>query len=515
MKFEESVDNIGTISDLRRFARAHVVDYSRLKEEELRAALKKVKPQYIHRETVEMNFERAFYLEEDLTKRVISKAILMNILIEEVGFAIPSEVLEERVIQFEQKNIDLSNELDIQDLAVNKKSKRYSDLQLYNFVLNVTWEHRNTKSPDEANLLRRLRNRLNITEYEHRILETRLGKFPKANNEIHTRAEISEVRRFLQTLGLLVTIKEDKKGYFDLIPDELAEVIKKILGKEIRTEGYQLLLERKELKKKSFLQSTLSGFGYEVFLVESSASLVQKIIHRIKPSEILNILSMDQLYNMCSELGLMVSGTKEDRISRIIEYYDKMQIRTKDADDQREVYYEHFVELSFRNRELLRAKCLIDKDLEIEHYFEKATEYIFEKMLNHTPLNQPGSNRPDGLLSFRDMYLMWDNKSKEEPGLVNLKDHIKQFDNYIQNSDKPVPIFLVIAPDFTPDSELIAIKYSAEHISQNMVLITAAELKEIAEKWHSEKNKRNEEPFPLGLFGTPGRFNKEVINKLI
>ena len=151
----------------------------------------------------------------------------------------------------------------------------------------------------------------------------------------------------------------------------------------------------------------------------------------------------------------------------------------------------------------------------MEHYFEEATQYLFEEMLNHNPLNQPGSNRPDGLISFKDMYLMWDNKSKEEPGLVNLKDHIKQFDGYMNNSDKPVPIFLVIAPDFTTESELLSITYSAKNINRSIVLITAAELKAIAEKWNCESNKRRDEPFPLGLFGNSGRFNQKIVDQLI
>ncbi len=69
--------------------------------------------------------------------------------------------------------------------------------------------------------------------------------------------------------------------------------------------------------------------------------------------------------------------------------------------------------------------------------------------MNHTPLNQPGSNKPDGLLSFKDMYIMWDNKSKESPHEVDLNSHLTQFHGYMQNSNKHVPIFLVIAPLFT------------------------------------------------------------------
>ncbi|MCD6595222.1 hypothetical protein J7L68_06070 [bacterium] len=515
MKFDEAVDNIKNVTELRRFASAHVVDHSNLDEDKLREALKKVKPQYLHLETVKNTVEKAFYEEKDLDRRVLSKIIISNILLEEVGFALPSDILEEKVVSFEKMMIDKSNESDTYTLAGSRNSEHYSNLELYKFVLGVAWEHRNTKSPDEANLLRRLRKRLKITEYEHRILETKLGKFPKSNNELHTRSEVSRVRLYLQSMGLLVGIKDDNRNTFDIIPEELAQIIREILGKEIRNEGYKLLLERKEIRKKIVLQKILSKNGYKDLSDDKVDSLKQKIIRRVSPSSALEIFTNEQLYNMCSELGIAVSGSKTERIKRIIEYFDKMQIKTGDNKDPRAVYYEHFVELAFRERELLRAKNLIEKDLQIEHYFEQATQYLFENKLNHNPLNQPGSNRPDGLISFKDMYLMWDNKSKEKPGLVNLKDHIKQFDGYMNNSDKPVPIFLVIAPDFTPESELLAFTYSAEKINRNIVLITAAELKAISEKWSSKNNKHRDEPFPLGLFGNSGRFNKKIIDQLI
>jgi len=287
------------------------------------------------------------------------------------------------------------------------------------------------------------------------------------------------------------------------------------MGIEMRIEGFELLLARKELRKKDTLQCILSKTGYEIPPGETGKSLIQKIIRRAQSSEALKVLNNDQLYRICSDLGIHVGGSKDDRISRIIAFYDKIQIKTKEAEDPREVYFEHFSELSFRNRELLRAKGIIDKDLDIEHYFEKATDYIFEKMLNHTPLKQPGSNRPDGLVTFKDMYIMWDNKSKEEPGLVNLQEHISQFDSYMNHSDKPVPSFMVIAPGFTSESELLAIRYSAENINRNILLITAAEFAELAEKWSSEKNKRRDEPFPLGLFVNSGRFKKAIISQLM
>ena len=55
------------------------------------------------------------------------------------------------------------------DLACGQKdSQRYRDLELYSFILSVAWENEDEKTPDEVNLLRKLRARLGITEMEHR-----------------------------------------------------------------------------------------------------------------------------------------------------------------------------------------------------------------------------------------------------------------------------------------------------------------------------------------------------------
>ena len=156
---------------------------------------------------------------------------------------------------------------------------------------------------------------------------------------------------------------------------------------------------------------------------------------------------------------------------------------------------------------------MIDKDLEIETKFEQATEYLFDDKLKHTPLHQAGTNHPDGLLSLGANFVMWDNKSKEKP--VNLKDHIGQFDAYMNNADKPVPIFLVIGPSFTPESESEAIRYHAQHFDRNMSLIAAQELKSLADEWSSDDNKRREEPFPLGMLAGTGRFDRERLGRII
>ena len=49
------------------------------------------------------------------------------------------------------------------------------------------------------------------------MLEAKLGKFPKASNELHSRSEISDVRRHLQGLGLLFAVRQDDGADMDVI----------------------------------------------------------------------------------------------------------------------------------------------------------------------------------------------------------------------------------------------------------------------------------------------------------
>ena len=78
-----------------------------------------------------------------------------------------------------------------------------------------------------------------------------------------------------------------------------------------------------------------------------------------------------------------------------------------------------------------------------------------------------------------------------------------------------VPIFLDIAPDFTEDSEIEAIRYHSEHFDRNLVLITATELKALAEEWSSPQHKNRETPFPLGLLAASGRYDRRKLGKLV
>ncbi len=93
-------------------------------------------------------------------------------------------------------------------------------------------------------------------------------------------------------------------------------------------------------------------------------------------------------------------------------------------------------------------------------------------------------------------------------------DHIRQIDSYIKTSEKPVACFFVIAPEFTDESSLLAMQYQVEN-GVSITLITADELKSVAEAWSSRDSGKLEDPFPLGYMVQPGRLNKELIGGIL
>ena len=520
MKFDDAVQAISRINELRRISGAHVVDHRQLSNTELKAAIIKAKPQYLHQETVHNNLETVLYREPRNDFRVVSRLILIDVLLNQYNFEMPYSQTEQSLIAIEQSIVNKSNEIDLVNLGcTNRESDHHKNLELYNFVLKIAWENENTKSPDEVNLLRKLRGRLSVTESDHRLIEAKLGNYPKPSNELHSRTEIHEVRRYLQGMGLLFAIRHDgNEDDMDIIPDELANTIREILGLELRADSYRALMDHKPLRRRNHLALVLERSGVEIGRNDTVEALVERVLDYVRPSKAITSISPryglnnDQLAEWCRNLHEPVSGTMEDRLERIISHYDQLRPRVEQSIDERSSWYDFYPELASRSYDALRSQHIIEKDLEIEAKFENATEYLFAEKLNHTPLRHPGSNNPDGLLSLGNNYVMWDNKSKESP--VNLRDHLRQFDEYMDQADKPVPIFLVIGPSFSPESEAESIRYHARHFDRNIALITANELKDLADEWSSTSNTNRDEPFPLGLLAATGRFQRSRLGKL-
>ena len=510
MKYQNCVESSPNINELKRIASAYVEDCRRLDFNELKSSLLKTEGQYVSYDNVSKCLD-SLKLHENPTVRIIVPIFLKGCLLDQDDYMSPCKVTEEAILNYEQSVIDESNNFDYKGMS--------KDFALLKFLLDKAWERGDDISVDEKNLIDEVRKYLNISPREQNMLEAKASRYPTKGNILHTRSDIDLVRKALQSAGLIFYIKNSDNVPCDIIPEEIALCLRKYYGIEIKNYGYkQLLLHVTKITKKQYLIDIINKYNEnpETAVVDLPANptipLLQEIILKtIKPSNLIGGFTLRDgldvvvLQKWCSELGLVMSGSKATLISRILEYYDNLREIAVSTEDEREGYYNVYHELACRDYAALREKGVITKDLECEHYFEKATNYLFEVMLKNKPLLLVGSEHADGKLSYNDKYILWDNKSKETD--VNLKDHILQFDGYIRNSDKAVSVFMVIAPSFTENSVKECVKYSLINDTQ-ILLITADELKEVAETWHKA---HPDESFNLGFFKQNGRFDKSLL----
>ncbi|MBQ6884705.1 MAG: hypothetical protein IJN56_03090 [Clostridia bacterium] len=511
MNFMQYIDLIPNITIAKKIASAYVADYRRLEFEEIKDFLKKTEKQYTSFENISNRLDE-IKLDNNRSVRIIAPILLRDYLLDQDDFISSSKDTDSAVLNYEKSIIDESNNFEIDKIS--------KDLSLFKYMLDTAWAHNNDISIDEKNLLENLRKYLSITIYEQQILEAKSGRFPNFGNTLHTYEEIDITRRVLQSKGLLVSIKNSDGIMCDMIPDDIAKEIRKYYNIEIRSYGYEKLVDYviKKTKKQYLVDiTTKASKYYKIADIEISNNLTVNelksiILRSVQPSHLIGGFSIydgmnvETLSNWCADLGLNVSGTKKALIDRLLEYYDSIRRIELKTEDNREKLVSVYYELAKRDLKFLRANNIIEKDLQCEHYFEDATNYIFEKILLNKPLTLTGTDHPDGKLSFKDKYIMWDNKSKETA--VNLKDHIQQFDRYIKSSDKDVVVFMVIAPEFTPQSIQECVDYSLNNDTQ-ILLITAEELKTVAEKWNKY---HNGEIFNLGYFKQNGRFDIKLLN---
>jgi hypothetical protein len=508
MKFKSVVESLSTINDLKRVSSAYVIDYRNLRSEEVKEALLKTAPQYYFKENVEKALD-SLLLSSNRDERILTPIIIKNLLLHTDDFKATPKELSDSIVEYEQSIINESN-----DFITNHKAGKNQNFEFFRFVLEAAWEKDGSISVDEKNLLNKIRKKLKITDDERNILEASMGKFPGENNRLHTREAIENVKKSLQSLGLLFSIRDEEKNDYDVIPEEIAQTLKEVFDIEMKHHGYKELLDTKYVKSKTYLKSMLDKSSLSLPNNLKLSELKDLCLTHLTPSTLLggfsprDGLDSTTLSKWCAELHLPTSGQKSDLIQRILSYYDNLRKDINSLDDERVVYFEFYEHLAARKLSELRAQNIIVKDLECEKYFEKATDYIFEELLMHKPLALKGTEHADGMLSYQDKIIMWDNKSKESE--VNLADHIKQFDRYIKNSEKRIPIFLVIGPDFTENSTSVAMQYMLEN-DTIISLITADELKSLALDW-TKKDTKGKDPFPLGYFKQPGRFNINLIS---
>lgn len=424
--------------------------------------------------------------------RILITAILQVLLERHEVFASEGTIFD-RVHEYEKSIINKANAED---------AFTYSDasaLDIYRTVLEVALQD-DMVTEDEYALLKRLRTKLKLSRLEHRLLEAQLGMFPKKNNELHSADEVIDALKELQTRGILFYCNRAEDGPIVALPEELVPGVKSAIGFEMRDEAQRLLHHALNAGQ---LRNALSISGLPTSGTKSERS-DRLIAAGVKPSEVLDTLSSNELAEICEKLqGVKKSGTKESRKTRIIDYFASLTLKEpEDSEDPRAIYYQYLEEFASRDNTNLYERKLIKKDREMEAGFEEGTRYLFERKLGCELIEFEGTDHADGGVVMKNGdLLLWDNKGKESEYTFP-KSHLRQFKRYIRDSRTRVGVFLIIAPEIDDSAEIQAVRLKHESGSDtDVALISAIDLKFIAENW---RRFGSGEQFNLELFNTTG-----------
>ncbi len=458
-------------------------DEDRLREQIRQNAKELAEPARIARA---MDFSK-----EERSDRILVEAIL-HALLESPKRALPDDELFEAV---------RAREAEILELSAQEGAFALTDdhnIEIYEVVLEVAL-HDNVISPDEFALLDRLRVKLGMSRLEHRLLEAKLGKYPKEGGALHDLNDYNSALRSLQNRGLLMYCKVED-GSLVVLPQEFTEPIQAAVCFEMRRQSQELL---HDLLTNEQLRMVLKAQGMP--LSGSKAERSERLLLAgVKPSEVLSGFSNEELADLCRRLhGVKVSGTKQERQARILDYFASIRPHAQEESaDPRAVYYSHLEELAARDNQNLYAHGVIASDRDTDRGFEEGTRYLFEEKLGCKLHELPGSEHPDGVTAFPNgELLLWDNKSTSSDYVLP-RTHMDQFRRYIQRAKPRATVFLIIVPSVATEARRQILKLRHETgTDTDIAIITAADLLWVAENWR-DYTKAN--VFDLEVLNTTG-----------
>jgi len=467
-------------------------------EEEMREVILKNIDEFQNKERVKSYLD---FSNESRDVTLLNELVLMS-LMEKEGYLLSEVDLYKEVEDMEKNILKQSGDDEYINRFIPSEVKR-----IYTAILDVAWKKDESLSDDEINILTALRKELDLSKREHYLLESRIGRFPQKGNKLHTHQQISRSLINLQTRGLILRFRDDTSYY--IIPKDIARILRYEMGGELRNEVYQTLLSDLNVTQ---LREILQQLDFNVSGVKET--LVTRIVeHNILPSIALKVFSSKELSDILRQLeGTKISGTKREKVQSIIDYYEMLSTPTStDPTDERARLYDFYEELACRDYKTLRINKVIDKDVQVDNFFEDATRYIFEKKLGLDLVEMVGTRRVDGKVQFNNKdVLLWDNKSTEEPYTFPEK-HFNQFLRYIRSEEMRVTSFLVIVHDYTKEAVAQAQKLKAfSEQDTDVALIKASELMYVAEQWTNYSNQKHP-VFNLQVFNITGELSRNML----
>ena len=451
-------------------------------------------------------------VDPDVDRRTLKHIMIFLVLLQEETHSLEENRLDEKVLEFEKNLVKRSKKLDLFDSKVHDANRAHA-YDTYRIVLDAAWRNEDDISKDEASLLGVLRDRLSVSQEEHWLIGANLKRFPKAKCALHSRDEIHDARKELQREGILWNYTDGNNRKIDVIPSEIVSVIRRDVAKlDLQRTNYQRILEHDSIRlddlRSILITRNMDRYGNKEELINRIA------VSDLMPSDILSSLDGSKLSEMCLHVGLKSSGKKLDLVERLIDFYDDLSFEEPETQDQREEWYNNYELLAARAYNDLRAKKLITKDLQIEHQFEEATDFLFERKLNLKIDRTRKVTKADGRIPLSGRrVILWDCKSAESA--VNLQDYLEdQFDRYLrkerEKGAEPLAI-LVIGPSFTASSIKLVSKYKAQ-TNWDVALVRASALKHLAEQWAATEA---DKPFPITLLNRTELIDKERVDFIL
>ena len=503
MKIEDVIDSMSK-SFLEKIVKSFITGYYQKDEDGYRDQIRSNVDHLAKSDTIETSIKSHLSSSKTPYQDTLLIQFVLDAFLRSQDFILTEADVIDMVVNCEKDIIKQSKS--------NENFKHISDeaYSLFEILLEAALEDESI-SEDEMHLIKAVRKKLGMHQTDHYLIQAKMKSFPRKGNQVHSAEEVIGILGDLQKAGVVFFGNKLKPQAY-VLPEELVDGVKNYLGIELVTEKFKDLLE-------TLLLSELKDVMVHLNLKQTGTKeelIARSLIAGIKPSEVLNLLSNQRLSDLCKSLPkLKVSGSKDDKIQRIISYFDELaNISTGVGEDGRELYYNYYEYLARLDMANLLSKKIVKNEGDAALAFERATHYLFETKLGHEPLGQGGTEHSDGCLKFNPKgdLMMWDNKAMMNGAYGFPNDHFRQFKRYIMDSGvrgSRVNCFLIIVPEIDESAKDNTLKLKYESGSDtDIAIITAENLKWLAEDW---SNNKLDKPLNLEVFNTTGILTKEEL----
>ncbi|MEX2235949.1 MAG: hypothetical protein WEB00_00235 [Dehalococcoidia bacterium] len=391
------------------------------------------------------------------------------------------------------------------DYANAKGSTNHLDpraVDIYQSILEVAWE--NKVSFEEYQLIKRLQKKLGINRRDHQVIEQRaVGRSSLSPQEA------GEALRNLSYHGFVCQFRH--RGQMQVIvPEEIALQLRAILGISLQSGAYRNLAAKLPI---SVIRKALEENGQPAVGLKKDYFVDRLIDGEVSPSTLLEGLEADALDALFASFPEQtVPKLRSVKIRHLISHFDRYASTAPAAvaEDPDRTYFTYLVELGARQYEVLHSANVIQRDQNVDRFFERGVRYVFRTIFGHPGLEFSGSAHADGGVAPKHRRMvLWDCKSAVSPYALT-EARCAQFVHYIaKEQPNVVNPFLVFSGAFTEDSASRAVMLKASCPPGSEIgLMSAADLKWLAEKWTRDYPGKI---LPLDVLAHSGFLNREVL----